>query len=205
MASRGWLNVLLLLGLLGLVGGRPFGGRRKAPRQCPLEQRDALVSLFHHTAGANWRVSWDISSDSDPCLDEWYGVQCDRKGNVRSIELVENNLVGKLTPHVGRLSKMRVLNLSLNQLTGDLPPSFGLLTELRFVQLTSNHFIGDFPAAVASFPFLHTLEISKNDFNAPLPDIITALPRDRGVKLAMESYKCKTNIDQCRDYPGEIL
>ena len=203
------LRELLLLTLLSVVleqvQARPFGGRRKAPRQCALEQRNTLVSLFDNANGANWAVTWDISANSDPCLDEWYGVQCDRQGNVRSLELVNNNLVGKVAPLIGRLTQLRTLNLSLNQLTGVLPQSFTQLTNLRFIQLTGNHFIGDFPSAVANFPHLSTLEISKNDFNAPLPDAITALPGARGVKLAMESYKCKTDIEQCRDYAGEVM
>ena len=201
------MHALLLLTcalVLPLGAALPFGGRKHASRQCLLSERDALVSLFFSANGANWAIPWDVSSASDPCLDEWYGVACDRQGHVRTLELVSNNLVGTLASSFGRLPKLRTLNLSQNQLTGQLPSSFSSLTRLKTIDISANHFIGPFPAAVAEFKLLTLLEISKNDFDAPLPAAIEALP-SRGVRLMMESYKCKTATDKCRDYPNEPM
>ena len=86
-----------------------------------------------------------------------------------------------------------------------LPGSFTALTRLKFVNLSANHFIGPFPKGVADWVHLTLLEISNNDFDAPLPAEIEALPQQKGVDLSMESYKCKTATDKCRDYPGEVM
>lgn len=199
------LFVVVMSLLLRLAPALPFGGRKHMPRQCPLAERDALVSLYNAANGANWGIPWDVSSESDPCLHEWYGVACDREGHVRTLELVGNNLVGTLASSFGRLPKLHTLNLSDNQLTGPLPGSFTALTRLKFVNLSANHFIGPFPKGVADWVHLTLLEISNNDFDAPLPAEIEALPQQKGVNLSMESYKCKTATDKCRDYPGEVM
>ncbi len=44
------------------------------------EQKAALVELFRATGGPEWhhRTAWTRTAGfSDPCLDTWFGVQCD--------------------------------------------------------------------------------------------------------------------------------
>ena len=177
---------ILLLLLVGAAHARPFGGRKKAAAQCELNQINVLRQLHLKTKGHNWFHTWDLRGD--PCINEWYGVQCDRKGNVRLLELPSNNLVGSLPQQFGQLTKLRTLNLVQNQLTGQLPASFTSLTLLKAIFISGNHFVGLFPASVGGFRHLTSLDISKNDFDAPLPAVIEALPQ-RGVRLAMDSYK----------------
>jgi hypothetical protein len=88
-------------------------------------------------------------------------------------------------------------------MSNGIPNSFKGLNSLRTLKLSHNHFQGDFPIFVATFKYLRTLELTKNDFNAPLPQEITALPL-RGVHLAMENYKCRTDIPSCKDGEGVI-
>ena len=45
-------------------------------------------------------------------------------------------------------------------------------------------------------------DLSNNDFNAPLPQAISNLPSKKGVKLSMESYKCKTETPACNNALG---
>jgi hypothetical protein len=70
---------------------------------------------------------------SDPCLDEWYGIQCDRNGNVVSIDLYSNNLAGHFPESFGQFPKLRLLDVSSNQMSKPLPSTFARLTELREV------------------------------------------------------------------------
>jgi hypothetical protein len=182
-------------------GGRSGKGAKHA--QCKSDQRGSLTSLFRETSGHNWFFGWDTSPTSDPCLDEWYGVTCDRTGNVINIDLPNNNLAGSFPTNIGRFPKLRQLDVSQNKISNGIPPSFKGLVSLRSLKLSHNHFQGDFPIFVATFKYLRILELTINDFNAPLPQEITSLPL-KGVKLAMENYKCSTDIPNCKDEEGGI-
>lgn len=173
-------------------------------KQCRPNQRGALTALFRATSGHNWFSGWDTSPTSDPCLDEWYGITCDRYGNVVAIDLYNNNLAGYFPDNFGSFPKLRRLDVSSNQMSKPLPGTFETLTSIRELKLSRNHFQGDFPVAVAGWRNLKILEISENDFNAPLPQEISSLPLKRGVKLAMESYKCKTDTLSCSNSEGIV-
>ena len=173
-------------------------------KQCQPNQRGSLTALFRATSGHNWFNGWDTSPTSDPCLDEWYGITCDRYGNVITINLYANNLAGYFPDNFGQFPKLRRLDVSSNQMSKPLPPTFGNLVSLRELKMSKNHFQGDFPTAVAKWPYLKTLEISQNDFNAPLPQEISSLPLKKGVKLSMESYKCKTDTPFCKNDVGIV-
>ncbi|KAF4320193.1 hypothetical protein BBO99_00002559 [Phytophthora kernoviae] len=50
------------------------------------DERGALKLLFWATHGQNWMTKWDVQNKySDPCLDSWYGIVCDRTGRIRSM------------------------------------------------------------------------------------------------------------------------
>lgn len=170
--------------------------------QCQLNQRAALTALFRAASGHNWFTGWDTSPNSDPCLDEWYGIQCDRLGNVVSIDLYNNNLAGHFPDSFGQFPRLRSLDVSSNSMSKPLPSTFSNLAAMRSLKLSGNNFQGDFPKEVADWKFLKILEISNNDFNAPLPQEISSLPLRKGVKLSMESYKCKTDTPSCSNSEG---
>ena len=89
-------------------------------------QRAGLMALYDSTAGEDWSDSeyWGTTAD----LGEWYGVETDADGNVRSLTLSGNNLTGTIPAAIGWLDEIRILDLSDNSLEGGIPPeTFGHL------------------------------------------------------------------------------
>ncbi|KAG6592739.1 Two component regulator three Y domain protein [Phytophthora cinnamomi] len=152
-------------------------------------ERGALKLLYWATHGQRWAAQWDIQNEnSDPCLDSWYGIVCDRYGRIRSIRLANNNLVGVLPPEFPRkdLSGLQELDLSSNFLTGYVPDTVSTLTALRTLRLDRNYFIGPVPASIAELTMLEFLEIQENNFDpvnaygGVLPDAVQQLTDPEG-------------------------
>ncbi|OWZ23540.1 putative LRR protein [Phytophthora megakarya] len=147
-------------------------------------ERGALKLLYWATQGQRWVGQWDIQNErSDPCLDNWYGIVCDRNGRIKSIRLANNNLVGVLPSEFPRkdLGGLQELDLSSNSLTGYVPETLSLLTALRTLRLDQNHFIGAIPASLAELTKLEFLELQANNFDVlnqyggVLPEIVQRL------------------------------
>ncbi|KAH7476458.1 hypothetical protein KRP22_000298 [Phytophthora ramorum] len=131
-------------------------------------ERGALKLLFWATHGQRWAATWDIQNEhSDPCLDNWYGIVCDRNGRIRSIRLANNNLVGVLPLEFPRkgLSGLQELDLSSNFLTGYVPATLSRFSAIRTLRLDGNHFVGVIPASLAELTKLEFLELQENDFD----------------------------------------
>ena len=90
---------------------------------CNVADRAALIALYGATRGPDWANSDGWLGDS--VLDEWYGVDTDSLGQVRTLDLTGNGLRGMLPSALGQslegLSELRIGN---NALSGPLPRSF---------------------------------------------------------------------------------
>ncbi|KAK2989561.1 hypothetical protein RJ640_026826 [Escallonia rubra] len=59
---------------------------------------------------------------------EWNGVTCGRqRKKVTALELVSQNLVGSVSPQIGRLTFLRKIHLNNNSFHGTIPPEIGQL------------------------------------------------------------------------------
>ena len=116
--------------------------------------RDALVLMYNEMNGENWTESQHWLSDRP--IGEWFGVETDTNGQVRSISLPDNLISGKLPFELGELTKLEMLDLSGNLLAGPLPPTLGQLVNLVSLQLQDN--IGLTGFLPHSFTELHSLE-----------------------------------------------
>ena len=56
-------------------------------------ERAALVSFYEAFRGVHWRFSDNWLVD-DPCVNHWYGIDCNTEGNIIVIHLFENHLNG---------------------------------------------------------------------------------------------------------------
>ena len=92
--------------------------------------RDALVSLYNATDGANWKNNDKWLSEAP--IGEWYGVTTDASGRVTELILQFNRLNGEVPPELENLTNLTALFLTGNQLSGCIPSG------LRVVQ--SNDF-----------------------------------------------------------------
>jgi hypothetical protein len=77
-----------------------------SPSSTQLTQIYALEVLFFATSGAAWTKSTGWTAASDPCL-PWVGVTCDASGNITSLSLAKNALVGRIPSEIRGLSNLR--------------------------------------------------------------------------------------------------
>ena len=86
----------------------------------------ALQQVFEATRGSEWidGSGWLEYT----LLEEWFGVEVDAIGRVRSLALGDNGLVGTLPEAVGDLFALRSLDVGGNELTGALPRSLTTLS-----------------------------------------------------------------------------
>lgn len=89
------------------------------------DEKKELIRLFDATGGVEtWtnRNGWSDAS-SDPCLDSWYGCECDHEtGHIKVLDLADNNLANLLDLKtqsivelmISKLTKLKAIDLSGN-------------------------------------------------------------------------------------------
>ena len=93
-------------------------------------EREALVTLYNATGGADW---WDSTNWlSDVPVEEWFGVTT-TNGFVAGLQLYENNMVGRIPTTLGVLSHLKTLHIFGNRLSGCIPSE--LKAQLEDAQL----------------------------------------------------------------------
>lgn len=99
----------------------------------------ALVSLYNSTHGDYWKnnTKWLVSplfpklmpGQSQNDVTSWYGIKVEYN-SVTDIDLVSNQLTGRIPEEIGNLSSLRGLVLSGNPLKGNIPRQIGSLSNL---------------------------------------------------------------------------
>ena len=143
----------------------------------------ALMYLYEHTDGANWKNStnWDVTKD--PCrafsarvpyrysdastelfqgeikATPWYGVGC--------VDPCDDYLDGPGCT-VGRITSLR---LSGNNLAGDISGWAGLgeMRNLSYLDLGYNSLVGSIPSQIGRINNLEYLILRDNSLSGPLP------------------------------------
>ncbi|KAK2987196.1 hypothetical protein RJ640_029081 [Escallonia rubra] len=121
---------------------------------------------------------------------EWKGVRCGRQHQrVTALRLASQNLVGSVSPQIGRLTFLGEIRLDNNSFHGTIPPEIGqlfrlhtvslynnsfqdlglTLPNLKYLYLGGNKFSGSFPPSMANASGLLFLSMSRNDFTGPIP------------------------------------
>jgi Leucine-rich repeat (LRR) protein len=160
------MTALLTLGSSSLL----FGG-------IPTLEKDALVSLYNHTHGENWKVKthW---LEGDPCDNRWKGIYCNHeKSSVTRILLYSNNLVGTIPDNLHHLQNLTYLSLGNNILTGQIPASLGQLSNLTDLRLYKNCFSGVIPESLSGLSNLTTFNLSKNRLEGEIPKSLGKLTK----------------------------
>ncbi|KAL0369343.1 UNVERIFIED_CONTAM: putative LRR receptor-like serine/threonine-protein kinase [Sesamum calycinum] len=108
----------------------------------------------------------------------WKGVTCgSRHERVIRLNLVNQNLTGFISPHIGNLSFLRFLSLNNNSYSGNLPPELGRLKRLQSLSVSYNLIGGQIPASLSNCTELSSIIISYNKLAGPLPPELGLLPR----------------------------
>ena len=101
----------------------------------PIPERVVLGFLYDAAGGADWKRNDNWGTNAD--LATWYGVEVNAEGEVRSLSLADNNLVGTIAPQLRELVALDHLNLASNKLEGAVPTSLSRLP-LSELHLTDN-------------------------------------------------------------------
>lgn len=147
----------------------------------PLTEREIMTMFFTETNGESWSdtTNWDSTAP----LQDWYGINVDENGEVTSLEIVANNLSGRLPVELTRLSKVQVLNLRGNAITGSIPPEIRELVNLTSLDLSINGFIGDLPIELGELEQLTSLDLSFNRLNGNIPSELANLAELKTLRL----------------------
>ena len=135
---------------------------------CENPEKAALMALYNATGGTNW-TNKDGWGDSDCGVCGWQGINCDTDGNIVSIFMYNNNLIGTIPTEIGNFQYLRSLSLQSNQLTGQIPSSIGNISTLESLRLESNSLTGSIPLEMGNLLNLEQLYINSNDLSGPIP------------------------------------
>jgi hypothetical protein len=153
----------------------------------------ALCNLYKMTNGLNWKwnqtfdddylissnevlsntSTWDCSdgSTSDPCNDNWQGVNCthdtlDGEKTIINLSLESMNITGPC-PSFFNLSNLLNLDLGINAISGSLPQV--LSTKLLRYNVRANNFTGTISGSFSTFKSLVSWQTSANNLHGTIP------------------------------------
>ncbi|GAU47369.1 hypothetical protein TSUD_403720 [Trifolium subterraneum] len=117
---------------------------------------EALINFRTAITSSNGILLQWRPEDPDPC--KWKGVKCDPKTKrVAHLILSSHNLIGYLSPDLGKLEHLKVIDLHFNNLYGIIPPELGNCTELQGMFLKKNYFEGIIPSEIGNLSQLQNL------------------------------------------------
>ncbi|CAA2963633.1 leucine-rich repeat receptor-like serine threonine tyrosine- kinase SOBIR1 [Olea europaea subsp. europaea] len=103
------------------------------------------------------------------------GVFCERrfKNNLYVLRVTRlvfesQNLEGRLSHSVGKLSELKELSLPNNQLAGQIPTQIFDCKKLEILNIRNNKFSSNFPSRLSSLTRLRVLDLSFNKFSGNL-------------------------------------
>lgn len=126
-------------------------------------------ALLDFLAAAGWPEAVSMKwVGPDPCSG-WTGVTCDTTGEVISIVLRNDVLVGSISPSLANLTSLTTLILSGNTLTGTIPSQLTSLTSLKTVDVSNNNLSGPLPSFATSVNFIYSGNPMLTGSAAPSP------------------------------------
>ena len=147
----------------------------------PLSAREILEAFYHATTGATWYNNDNWLTDVP--LGEWHGVTANAAGQVISLFLSNNLLVGNIPPELGQLAHLETLDLSRNyHLEGPLPPELFDLPELRTLGLRGTG-MGGLPPGIGRLAKLEVLDMFGARLTGPIPRELADLSELRILRL----------------------
>lgn len=122
------------------------------------EEYKALQALYNELGGKEWvnNKGWDFTAGAANVKnykketgEGWYGITLDTsKGHVSKVELINNNLKGKLPNAICEFVWARTINLSENKITGSLPAGISKLGKISNFDLSNNQLTGEIPSEI---------------------------------------------------------
>ncbi|ORX90340.1 L domain-like protein [Basidiobolus meristosporus CBS 931.73] len=143
-----------------------------------------LKSVFTALSGNNWvqKNGW-TSEDLASCC-SWQGVQCNKGGRIKSLDLAQNNLSGKLPAEVSQLNGLLTIDVSNNTLSNILSEITEVTTLISIN--VANTGITSIPESIGNLVNLQSLHLNANKINV-LPNTMSQLTNLKGLYLANNS------------------
>ena len=136
----------------------------------------ALVELYVATRGPFWEQNQNWAK-GDPCGNRWYGVKCDDAGDIISLNLQGNKLIGTIPSSIGLVTTLRFLSLTQNRISGTIPASLADLTSLESLDWEDSSLSGTLPSSIGNIRTLSSLYLSLNSLSGSLPTSLGFLTR----------------------------
>eukprot|EP00529_Nitzschia_sp_RCC80_P006065 CAMPEP_0113514140 /NCGR_PEP_ID=MMETSP0014_2-20120614/40243_1 /TAXON_ID=2857 /ORGANISM="Nitzschia sp." /LENGTH=1036 /DNA_ID=CAMNT_0000410603 /DNA_START=553 /DNA_END=3660 /DNA_ORIENTATION=+ /assembly_acc=CAM_ASM_000159 len=189
-------------------------------------QRWALSVVYYATGGpTEWTRDQDWLSSGNECL--WYSTSsapldlCDSSGNLVSLHLASNNLVGSLPYEISLLTHLSEVVLDNNSLTGTLPSGLFELSFLEMLTFSKNRISGSIPSQLGKLVQLEAFDASGNLLTGSIPTQVSSLtsiewmslcsnsltgsiPTQMGSLIELQSLNLGSNAMMTGEMPEEV-
>ncbi|KAH6820196.1 hypothetical protein C2S53_003432 [Perilla frutescens var. hirtella] len=147
---------------------------------------EALLAFLAATNDPlNSLSSWNLSIN----FCKWDGITCSsRRQRIIGLNLVNRNLSGSISPHVGNLSFLRFLYLDNNTYAGNLPSQLGNLRRLQHISISNNLIEGEIPSTLSNCTNLLSIVISYNRLGGMLPLELGSLSKLELLAISRNSF-----------------
>ncbi|KAM7469622.1 hypothetical protein LguiA_007805 [Lonicera macranthoides] len=170
----------------------------------------ALLEFKHQIANNPVFNSWNNSLH----FCKWEGVECGhRHHRVIGLNLIDKNMFGTISPHIGNLSFLRFIYLFDNHFHGEIPQQIGYLYRLRYLDLSNNtlgapipvnlsrcfnfrelflggnHLVGMIPVELGSLKKLSLFDLDANSLTGFIPASFGNLSSLTQISLAVNNIK----------------
>ncbi|CAI2362792.1 unnamed protein product [Moneuplotes crassus] len=161
-------------------------------------EKQALVDLYTSTDGANWLVKTNWNT-GDPCQNSWYGIMCNKYGQIIAINFFENKLTGTIPDSISDLTYLIYLNIwndareyegednvNKNTISAWNPKIHELvnLEEINFINLGMT---GTLDITFNNLASLKSANLGYNTFTGSLPDNFGNMPNLENFQISHSS------------------
>lgn len=166
-------------------------------RQTTTSEKSALLQFYNSLNGQIWKDNRNWLN-GDPCLNNWYGVTCNLRGNIVSLHFKQNRLHGIIPPEIQNLVNLKYLYIYNNFYQNEfedanyifsIPKELTLLTELQELVLKN---VNTWQFLTEEFfqwgNSLQILDLSFNRFNSTLHFSNTYLTNIRRINLSNNQF-----------------
>ena len=135
--------------------------------QVSKQEKQVLLNLYTATNGPEWNNQWNLETP----VETWYGITVE-SNKVVGINLLFNNLNGKLPASLGELKNLKKLELSFNPISGSIPTELGNMEQLEVLAINGTAVSGNIPESLGKLSNLRQLHLSSNQLSGTIPEIL---------------------------------
>ena len=151
-----------------------------------ISELDVLKAFFDSTEGNSWKNNAGWMTSPNPC-DGWYGVECNADGQIVTLELDSNGLLGTPSSSIFQLSYLRSLSLKDNNIVFNFT-EISAASNLAVLKLSGTNL--DSVAGISKASGLTELHLTDNNLKV-FDDEILQLTNLRKLYLNFNSISSK--------------